>query len=161
MSTLVYAALNNIRDKATPEMPSGIKTYVDTMAALVPAEVLTLHALTLSVTTATMTDASGKVVTKITDGVTLEYAFWALIALSVVLYLVPRFKTWKRLDYVRAIIPPCAFVVWTMLQRSTAFDAIASGLGNAPRTVIALFAAAIIGLLGAMLAVKAEKEQPS
>jgi len=56
MSTLAYAQLTNKRDDAAPGTSEttnapGVKSYVDALAALVPAEVLTLHALVISATT--------------------------------------------------------------------------------------------------------------
>lgn len=160
MSTLAYAAFTNQREKADPgtsssRNPPGVSTFVDALAALVPAEVLTLHALMLSVTTTTAAE-----VTTITDPATLKWAFGGLLALSIVLYVVPRLKNWGMLDYVRVAIPPLAFVGWTMLQRSTAFDAIASGLKDAPRTVIGLFLAVLLGLLAAALARQADQRDP-
>ena len=161
MSTLAYASLTARREAAPQETskresPPGVGSYVDAMAALVPAEVLSLHALILSVTTETKGNT-----TTIVDGGTLSGAFLGLIVLSVVLYVAPRIQKWGRLDFVRAAIPPLAFVVWTMLQRATAFDAVAPQLDPAPRTVIALFVAVILGLVAAGLANKADKQPPS
>lgn len=160
MSTLAYAALTTKREMATPgtsssKNPPGVSTFVDALAALVPAEVLTLHALILSVTTTTAAN-----VTTITDPTTLKWAFTGLIGLSIVFYVVPRIKDWKKLDYLRAAIPPLAFVAWTMLQRSTAFDAVAQGWADAPRTVVGLFLAVLLGLLAATLARKADQMNP-
>jgi hypothetical protein len=112
------------------------------MAALVPAEVLTLHALVLAVTTQTNGHA-----TTITDAATLRWAFFGLLGLSAGFYVVPRLlaRHWDRFDWLRAAIPPLAFVAWTMLQRATAFDALLPGVANAPRTVSALFVAVLLG----------------
>ncbi len=162
MSTLAYAAFTTKRDEAKPgtsstQSPPGVSTYVDAVAALVPAEVLTLHAVILTFTTET-TQAT----TKITEPVTLSWAFWGLIILSIVLYILGRLKDghldWS--DGVRAVIPPCAFVAWTMLQRATAFDAIYPDLEQAPRTVIALFIAVVLGLLATSFAKKADEKTP-
>jgi hypothetical protein len=162
MSTLAYAALTTIREKASPgtsssQSPPGVSTYADALAALVPAEVLTLHAVILSVTTKTV-DAK----TEIIAAATLATAFYGLAVLSAVLYVVPRLRArkWDRLDYGRTVIPPSAFVCWTMLQRATAFDAAFPGLPEAPRTVIALFTAVLLGLLATNLAYKADQKQP-
>jgi hypothetical protein len=168
MSTLAYAALTTSREKApapgtrsrgdaAPAGP-GVKTYVDALAALVPAEVLSLHAVILSFTTATDNGT-----TRITATQPLSWAFWGLIALSLVLYVVPHMAAneWDMLDYVRMIIPPAAFVGWTMLQRATAFDAVIPDLDEASRTVIALFLAVVLGLLATYLAFKAEQKQPT
>lgn len=164
MSTLAYAALTTRRIKAIPgtstsTSPPGVKSYVDAVAALVPAEVLTLHAVILSVTTKTAPSINGNSVT-ITDPGTLEGAFWGLVVLSVLLYVVPRYRTKDRLDILRALIPPAAFIAWTMLQRATAFDAVWPQLGDAPRTVIALFVAAVLGVVAATLAGSADKTVP-
>lgn len=164
MSTLLYGALTTERLRAQPGTsesvaPPGLGTYVDALAALVPAEVLALHGLVLSVTTAT-TERDGLPEVTITEPGTLRLAFVGLIVLSVALYLVPRFKTREKLDAGRALIPPIAFVAWTMLQRATAFDAVWPTLGNAPRTVFALFAAAILGLVAARLAKQADGSPP-
>lgn len=77
MSTLAFAALTNRREDARPgssetESP-GMKTYVDALAALVPAEVLTLHGVILSATTKIGTDSAGHSVTSVSEQPTL---FW-------------------------------------------------------------------------------------
>lgn len=162
MSTLAYAAFTTNREVAKPgssrtTSPPGVSTYVDAFAALVPAEVLTLHALILSVTTKT---ADGT--TQIVSPVTLSWAFYGLVVLSIVLYVVARlmYAKWDRLDYLRVTIPPLAFLGWTMLQRATAFDAIFPNLGEAPRTVLALFLGVLLGIVAAALAYKADQRQP-
>jgi hypothetical protein len=162
MSTLAYAAFTTNRELAAPgtsksTSPPGVSTYVDALAALVPAEVLTLHALILSVTTKT-TDGT----TQILFPVPLSRAFYGLVVLSIVLYVVPRLVNakWDRLDYVRVIIPPLAFLGWTMLQRATAFDAIFPHLGGASRTVLALFLGVLLGIVAGALAYKADQKQP-
>ena len=154
MSTLAYAQFTTLREDAQPNTstaatPPGMKTYVDALAALVPAEVLTLHALFLSVTT----KAENKVTT-ITAPDILTWAFVGLLILSMVLYLAPRLlaKKFDWLDWIRMFIPPLAFIGWTMLQRSTAFDAVYPGMPDAPRTVVALFLAVVLGLVAAALA---------
>lgn len=162
MSTLAYAAHTTNRQRAAPgtsmsRAPPGVGTYVDALAALVPAETLTLHATILTLTTRT-DDAT----TTITERGTLIASFFGLIALSVALYVVPRLVAgrWDRLDYLRALIPPLAFVGWTMLQRATAFDAVWPGMNMAARTVIALFLGVLLGLLAASLAYEANQKQP-
>lgn len=158
MSTLAYAEFTTKREEAAPgssisQNPPGVSTYVDAFAALVPAEVLTLHALILSVTTTKTGDA-----TTISDRPTLRWAFAGLIVISIVLYVVPRFRKWDTLDYIRAAVPPLAFVGWTMLQRSTAFDAVAPGMTDAQRTVAALFLGVVLGLVASSLAKKADQQ---
>jgi hypothetical protein len=162
MSTLAYAQLTNKRDAAAPgtsdTVSPGVQSYVDAVAALVPAEVLTLHALIISYTTETGADH----VTKIVDGATLSWSFWALMLLSAAIYFSPRFlaRQLDRWDSIRILIPPFAFVAWTMLQRTTAFDAVFPGVLSSQRTVAALFLAVILGGFASALAYKADQKQP-
>jgi FtsH-binding integral membrane protein len=135
-----------------------MNTYVDALAALVPAEVLTLHGLILSVTTQAQNS-----ITKIIAPETLFWAFFGLIVMSVGLYVVPRLltaKEWDSLDWLRAAIPPLAFIGWTMLQRATAFDAVFPRMCDPLRTVIALFLGAVLGVGATALAYKADQKEP-
>ena len=128
---------------------------------------MTLHALIISATTTTASKApsgsDGAVDTTTTINAvgTLQAAFWGLVVLSVVLYAVPRYfgGKWDRFDWVRVLIAPLAFVGWTMIQRTTAFDAAFPGVSDAPRTVIALFLGAILGGVTAALAAKADSKK--
>lgn len=183
MSTLAYAQLTNAREAAPPGTSMstgkpGIQTYMDAFAALVPAEVLTLHALVISVTTeipkaagagaaaaaSTASAASAAAARIIPEAVaTLTYSFWGLVAASAALYAAPRLMGghWDRLDWLRMLIAPLAFVGWTMLQRTTAFDAAFPDLQQAPRTVMALFLGATLGAITAALAQQADKKPPT
>ena len=72
MSTWAYAALttkriNSPSGTSTSTSPPGMSTYIDAVAALVPAEVLALHATIFSLTTKTDLDQAGKLITTITD----------------------------------------------------------------------------------------------
>ena len=161
MSTLAYAALTIKREVAPPGQSEttaapGIKTYVDALSALVPSEVLTLHALIISFTTKITGDT-----TKIEDPSTLSWAFVGLMILAVALYAAPRLLEgkWDKLDWLRMFIPPLAFAAWTMLQRTTAFDAAFPALAQSPRTVAALFLAVVLGALATALAYKADQKQ--
>ncbi len=94
---------------ASANTPVTVNGYVEATAALVPTEVLTLHALILSATTKIIpgnttdvpsnpavaaaldaTAADSSTITIISDTASLEIAFWVLAAISVALYLVPR-----------------------------------------------------------------------
>lgn len=160
MSTFAYAQLTNTREKSPPgtsrtSASPGIKTYVDAFAALVPAEVLTLHAVVISVTTETVENAT-KILPKATG--TLQVAFWGLVLMSIALYAAPRYfgGKWDKFDWVRVAIAPLAFFGWTMLQRATAFDAVFPEMDSIPRTVSALFLGAVLGSVTAGLAMKAD-----
>jgi hypothetical protein len=157
MSTLVYAQLTNVREGAPPGESTttsnpGLGTYVDALAALVPSEVLSLHALII----ATLSDTTNNVTP------TLKAAFWGLIALSIILYAIPRLLggSWDRYDWIRTLIAPAAFFAWTMLQRQTAFDAAFPGMSGGARTVAALFLAVILGLITTSLSTLADRKHP-
>lgn len=160
MSTIAYAQFTSARARATPgtsseQSPPGAGIYVDTLASLVPAEVLALHGAVLAVTTKT---AAG--VISIDAPTTLFWTFFGALALSWILYVVSRLLLgkWDQWDYLRMLFPPLAFVAWTMLQKATAFDAVCPSLGNAPRTAIAVFAAVGLGAASAALAYKADQK---
>lgn len=163
MSTIAYGALTRKRIEAEPrrslkEQPPGVRTYVDAFAALVPAEVLALHALIISFTTETV---NGQ--TRITDGATVSVVFWVLIGLSILLYVFGRLSGRAKLqpwDILRASIPPLAFVGWTMLQKVTAFDAVAPGVPVVPRIVIAAIGAVVLGAASSLLANVADRSTP-
>ena len=165
MSTILFSRITKLRDKA-PEgkslttAPPGMPTYVDAMAALVPAEVLSLHAIILSFTTKTET-IDGKSVVTIIDAGILSGVFYGLILLSIFLYVIPKSGDWRNLDVIRALIPPIAFITWTMLQKATAFDAVCPGFSSAKRTVIALFVAVVLGVISTYLAKKSDQSSPS
>ncbi|WP_413991501.1 hypothetical protein ACMDCR_05225 [Labrys okinawensis] len=161
MSTLVYAQLTNVRESApsgesTSTANPGLGTYVDALAALVPSEVLSLHALII----ATLTDTTNTVIPA--DVPTLRAAFWGLIALSVILFAIPRLLggSWDRYDWIRMLIAPAAFFAWTMLQRATAFDAAFPGMTGGARTVAALFLAVVLGLITTSLSTLADRKHP-
>jgi len=93
MSTLAYAAITRARETATrgtstTEKPPGVRTYIDALAALVPAEVLAAHATILTFTTRTF-ESKPPTVT-INHAAALVVAFYALIGLSMLLYAAGR-----------------------------------------------------------------------
>lgn len=158
MSTIVYAQLTNARAAHAqamrdPSPSTGLRTYVDSFAALVPAEVLALHAVVISHTTKSAEGGAAAMILR--EGLcTLQVSFWGLLVLAAILYAVPRRQNgrWDDLDWLRMLIPPLAFVGWTMLQRVTAFDAICPGLNSIPRTVGALFLGAALGVITTAMA---------
>lgn len=163
MSTIAYGALTRKREEAEPDTstsasPPGLTSYVDALSALVPAEVLSLHAALLTVTTTTVENQTGEVVTTITEPGALRFVFWGLIVLCFVFYLAGHHsEKWDRWDYARMFIPAFAFVGWTMAQKSTAFDAVWPDVTDAYRSIIAAFGAVLLGLAAAYLAQKADQ----
>jgi len=133
----------------------------------VPAEVLTAHGAILTFTTKT----AGTSV-DITEPNTLFYVFWALIALSMVLYIAGRLATAKLdpWDSARVLIPPLSFVGWTMLQKATAFDGVLihlqhlsppwAPLSDATRSAVPIIGAILLGVVASALAYKADQKTP-
>ena len=128
-----------------------ITKYVDALAALVPAEVLALHATLLGFMTTKQKTSAGKAAEVIIDPHNLKFAFWALAVLSMVLYAGVRGRKLDGWDGLRIFIPPLAFAGWCMIQKTTAFDAVASWSTNS-RYVVGLVGAPILALAAAGLA---------
>jgi hypothetical protein len=173
MATFAYALRTNQRKGAdsatsTTTEPPANATWVDAVAALVPAEVLAIHAFAISKLTSTaevgrdgnvvatvtgqpehqLPDAGDAktVVTTTTDTTALKWTFWALVALAAGIYV---FRAWSKFnswDLLRLLIPPSAFVLWTMLTPGSAFDAAFPGdLTEARRELIAVIGAVVLG----------------
>jgi len=165
MSTIAYAQLTNKREAASPRTSTtsqapGVKTYIDALAALVPAEVLTLHGVIIGIL---VTVESGKAVLAEANYPTAQTAFWLLLALSVVLYAIPRYSggKWDSLDWVRMLLAPVAFVAWTMLQPTTAFDALQFlQLDHQHRMVYALILGAMLAIVAPQLSTQADGKEP-
>ena len=137
--------------------PNGVSKYVDVLAGLVPAEVLAAHAAILTFTTMTTTTA-GVAMVSITQPGTLQWVFYALVALSALLYIVAHWSHWDALDFIRMLIPPLAFIGWTMLQQVTAFDAVLPNLSMPTRYAVAVIGAVILSGLATLLAYGADKK---
>lgn len=157
MSTIVYATLTN-RSRTTSTGVTGstsadVSRYVAAMAALVPAEVLAIHAVVMTLAT----ESTGLVTEIIAPGL-LKWAFYALLAASIVLYVLPRIirGSWEPLDAARAAIAPLAFTAWTMLQRPSAFDTVFPSLGDLTRIFVALLLAALLGVVASALSDKTD-----
>jgi hypothetical protein len=185
MSAALYGALNAQREategeKSKKDKSPGFGTYVDVVAALVPAEILAANALLISLMVTTKKE-SGKSVTTITDPSSMKLMFVLSIVLSVVLYVLGdrtrarvaaskreeeaganevEVISWGGWNYLRALIPAAAYVAWTMLQKATAFDAIAPGMSAAKRAVIAVFLAIVLGAIAKGLGDKADNSEP-
>ena len=61
-------------------------------------------------------------------------------------------------DIVRALIPPFAFVGWTMLQKVTAFEAVAPNFASDWRWALGIALGIILGLIAGVLGEKVNKE---
>ena len=165
MSTVAYGALTEARkntERGTVASNTGLGTYIDVLAALVPAEVLAAHAVILTYATETTEDpATHKSVVSITEPGALKASFWVLLAFAVVLFFAGRYlkkgakKFNWRSDILRAGLPPGAFVAWTMIQKNTAFDALTNWHGN-QRVIVAILITLGLSFLAAVLSVSAD-----
>lgn len=165
MSTIAYGVLTGsrrkgaIRAKAVGDAPS-VSTLLDAMAAIVPGEVLALHAFMLTAATTASTGPNGEPTVAITSPFPLQIGFWAGLVFCVAFYFAGRYKAepnawwpgtlWP--DWVRVAVPPIAFIAWMMLQNPTAFDAVFPGTDLALRQVVAGIIAVGCSLLAAVLA---------
>ncbi|MDQ3724469.1 MAG: hypothetical protein M3335_01030 [Actinomycetota bacterium] len=187
MSCIVYGALTAQREAAPKgtskdsEAP-GFGSYVDVVAALVPAEILAANAVLLPLMAETKADSTGQAVTTVHDPSNLELVFWLSIAFSIALYVIgdrARARiaarkseevagsgqrvgviSWDAWNTLRALIPAGAYVAWTMLQKSTAFDAVSPDMAEAQRMVIAVFGAIALGAIAKALSDKADNQAP-
>lgn len=163
MSTLAYSKLTTMREDAEPgtsekESPPGVTKYVDSLAALVPSEVLAVHAAIVAFSIKTEHDTAGNSIAVIVQRGPLQATFFILLLASFLLYLLPKPRPWGWLDLLRGLIPPAAFVGWTMVQRATAFDAVFPYVSDVTRNTIGVLLAFALGGLAAFLAGKADKK---
>ena len=177
MSTLLYESLTNTREAAKAKTALTFETVkpdatkasrsvskmVDTVAALVPLEVLAAHAALLGVVSQSTDPADkGPVQVTITDEAWATRFWWFLLIAAVALYAIPHLAKhgWDRWDFIRAAIPAGAFVAWTMLQKATLFDAIVDW-SNLTRVGLGTFIALVALVASKSLAEKAEEKNPS
>jgi hypothetical protein len=177
VSTVAFGALTTRREKSDSgtsksTQPPGLNSYIDILAALVPAEVLAIHAIIISAVTTTSRSQ-----TQITQPTTLRLAFWLLAGLSVVLFVLGRRPTptpaavgqqpgaqvpaWQHLewqDVIRAAIAPLAFIGWTMLEPTSVWNVVDSGMSSGTRTLIALVGAVFLAALTKALASHSDKK---
>ena len=138
--SFAYGLATSIRRDGASDLPK----FLDLFAALVPGEVLAAHGVILTVTTG---DPGGTGGTQIIAVGVLRFAFWALVLASAFLYAAGRGgqRNWVPIDWIRVLVPPSAFVGWTMLQKPSAFDAVCSGLGWPARISVAVVLALFLG----------------
>lgn len=98
----------------TPEQKAA--AVAQKVAALVPGDILAIHAAILAGATELAKDGS----TTVTKPEVLKWSLPILAAVSVVLFVAGRLPNWEPKDYVRVLIPPTAFFGWTLLTGTSA-----------------------------------------
>jgi hypothetical protein len=187
MSTLLYQAVTLRREQSpTPKQErdaaraggqadAGRKKpgeFVDIVAALVPAEIIAVHALILGAVSTKTEDADGAITTKLdpTQAALERWSWIGLVVAAAVLYVVPhavssaragRRPLVDRADLLRMLIPAAAFWIWTMIQKGTLFDAVFSGLTTPARAVLGGFAGLILVGVAKLLSYKADEAEPT
>lgn len=173
MSTVAFGTLTTRREqsdsgKSTSTQPPGISTYIDVLAALVPAEVLGINALIISATSQTRGGP---------DPGTLRWAFWLLVGLAAVLFVLGRrpgpmpaaadgqagatarrWQNWEWQDLVRIGIGPAALVLWTMAEPSGVWSAVYPGMSSGMRLLVPLVGAALLAAVTKALASHSDKK---
>jgi len=166
MSSVVSGALATRREESdsgtsTSEQPPGLSTYVDVLAALVPAEVLAINSIVITLVTKSVPGGG----TQPTDPATLRLMFWLLLGLSSVLYLLGRQQSlaqarrpwgWTPADAVRMLIPAAAFAGWAMLEPSSAWSSVVPGMSSGTRILIAIVGATALAAITKALATQTD-----
>ena len=164
MSAFLYGDVTKKRlaadpKKSTDERPPGVKTYVDTFAALVPAEVLAVQALITGWVVAETTTNGTKAMV-ITYPNVVKWSFYALLLVSSGLYLLGLRQKPRGWDFVRMLIPPIAFAGWTALQPHTFFNVVFPDFAGVPARVFAVIVAFIRAVAANRLGSVADKSTP-
>ncbi len=150
----VVAAPGQSQTTAAPAMT----TYIDTLAALVPAEALALYAGVIAPNVTKTVSITGKTGTVVSDPTLLGWSCAGLLVLSAGLYIVGRMKAkltpW---DIPRALIPAAAFTGWMLVQNPGVFDVWWHGSSTAERVIIAAFTAILLGVLAKALGYQADQ----
>jgi hypothetical protein len=172
VSALLYGALTAKRETTpgdtTSDVAPGFKTYVDALAALVPAEVLAA-ALALTPVSSNSTrveDGTSEATVNVTSHSDLKLTFYILFFLGPILYLIGHTKGLRTLstlswgDLARMFIPAFAFIGWMAAQHpSTLFDAAVS-VSDAKKAIFIVVGSIVLGALAARLGIRADKQNP-
>ena len=127
MSTILYARstrraetnplLAGVADEDAETGEQKASELAQKVAALVPAEVLLIWAAVL----AEGVDAEADGTTKIVNETLMKWSLVGGAALALLLYVIPKLiGGWSPKDWGRMVVPPLAFLAWTLLTGSTA-----------------------------------------
>jgi hypothetical protein len=113
-----------------PETPTQrAAAFAEKLAALVPAEALLLYGFVLAAATETGDDGTQT----ITNANLLKWSVPIIAAFAIVLFLIGKWRTKEKADWLRAFIPAGAFLAWVLLTGATAitlWDAFSSLSGG-------------------------------
>ena len=137
-----------------------VRRYADLLAAVVPAEVLAFYeGIVVPNLTESVKNQVGDIETRITHLWWLVVGFVFCIVLCFAIYVgVHSIKECERWDIFRILIPPLAFIGWTMLQRPSSFDIFALDVDQHVGAVIAGGLAILLGFSTRWLARKADQK---
>lgn len=158
---VILADAKQKHDQQEQTTPAGsAKSYVDALAAIIPAEALVFYSVALPLATNVV-----KVDQQETLTIQSQSAVQAVLVFSVLLslafFLFGRGITdWERLDYLRAALPPIAAMLWLVLQNPSTMFLVFNQLDEALSRVVALFLAAVVGGLAAKLGIEAQNKVP-
>ena len=152
MSTIMYARLTNETkaqprfqlEEGKPETPDQkLAKVTQAVTALVPAEVLAIHAAVLAYATVVGNDGT----TSVTKPEVLKWSLPVLAAVATLLFVIGHRGKWKRPDLGRALVPAIAFAAWTLL---TGTSAATPWLEDVDRGWILLIGGAVAALVVAL-----------
>jgi len=135
-----YGSLARSSGDRGDQIQSTRDKYLAAVAALVPADILGLHAFLLLLTT--NTDEAGT--TTITDETLLGYGLFVLLGTSVVLFVFGHgLAKWTPRDFGLLLIPLVSFLAWAALLGTSALT---PWVESIPRNML-LFGAAIAAVV--------------
>jgi hypothetical protein len=98
------------------EPPQQAVALAQRIAALIPADILAIHAIVLAIATEKANDGT----TTVTNASLLKWSFPLLASLGILLYAIGKLPNWSwSSDAVRMIIPVGAYFAWTLLTGSS------------------------------------------
>jgi hypothetical protein len=165
MSTFAYARITKRREElprptAEDGKKGGVGRWVDSTAALVPAEVLAINAVLLDTVTETRRGADGALALAVTNVDDAKTLFVAMLALAAVIYLLGHVGRFDKWDPLRTLIPLGAFFCWTALANPAVFAAVLDW-SDFTRMLVALVGAAVLAVVATLLSYRADDAEPS
>src|SRR5579875_1795544 len=165
MSTWAFAAKTSQRITSDPQGPdaaSSTDKYIGVLGALVPAEVLAAHAVIMQAVVQHVRvgrGANARTATVVPHTGWVQFTFWALAAITVLLYLGGRRATdggFHLLDIGGVLVPPAAFFGWCLLENDSAFEAV-HDFGTQGRHVLGIVLALVLPVVAVAVGYRADR----